>query len=444
MESPMLLNTESVSVKAEPCEDDTIPDEPTFVEIEPLLNTVYVKDEVNYESVSIKDEPSSDVCVTDSKHHRVSIKTEPLCSGASVKDEPSSNVCVKEFKHHGVSIKTEPLCSDVSVKDEPSSNVCVKESKHHGVSIKTEPLCSNVGDESKFYGVSINTEPFCSNTNVKESNCHDISMKSEPLCSDTNVKDEPLVGSGPELYTEHAMKDELVLDPMLCHATTGRIRKKLRTKLKTYQCDHCEYTTSRKIGFDRHLRKHNQPYTPDECDFASDDQSQDQAMTHTGEKPKKSNLQSDKQNHNEDKPYECDQCSYSASHEKDLVIHMRKHTGERPFKCNQCDHATISQKYLQAHYKRHDSSAKPYKCDQCKNAYTSKRGLEDHKLMIHIKAGSMPATDGISVSTSISGKTLYKCGKCPYVNSRKWYVQLHAINAHSSEEKPYKLYHLYS
>ncbi|XP_063630745.1 uncharacterized protein LOC134802081 [Cydia splendana] len=244
MESSALQGTESVCVKAEPCDDVCTTDEPTFegvsVKAEPE-NAVFVKDEPRCESVPIKAEPRCE---------SVSIKAELLVDPVCVKDEP---------RCESMSIKDEPRCDSVSIKAEPIVDP---------VFVKDEPRCEIV---------PIIVEPLLDAVCVKEElRCDDVSIKAEPSCSDVCVKDEPLSAStaaaASGLYANHDVKDELVLVPELVErlARTGRTGQKPGSGSYRYKCAECEYSTAKKTTLRRHAKKNHAKLVDYEFDSNDD------------------------------------------------------------------------------------------------------------------------------------------------------------------------------
>ncbi|KAI8499018.1 hypothetical protein Bbelb_234710 [Branchiostoma belcheri] len=101
---------------------------------------------------------------------------------------------------------------------------------------------------------------------------------------------------------------------------------------KPYKCDKCDYSAAFKPSLDRHL------------------------ATHTGQKP-----------------YKCDQCDYSTAWKSHLDYHLTKHTGGKPYMCGEYGYMTTCQFSLAQHMK----GQKPYKCDQCSYSAASKAFTSD-------------------------------------------------------------------
>ncbi|XP_063371772.1 zinc finger protein 571-like [Cydia amplana] len=127
MESSAVQGADNVSVKAEPCEDVCIKDEPTF-------ETVLVKTEPDLVYVNVQDEPSCE---------NVSTKAEPSCTYVSVKIEPLD------------------LSADHAVKDEP---VLGPELVEHYVQTGLTPQKKPSGNTETYQHLS-------KDTNVKRYRC---------------------------------------------------------------------------------------------------------------------------------------------------------------------------------------------------------------------------------------------------------------------------------
>ena len=79
------------------------------------------------------------------------------------------------------------------------------------------------------------------------------------------------------------------------------------------------------------------------------------------------------------KTYACPYCSYAASRQDNLTVHMRRHTGERPYACPYCPYTAAQSSTLKAHIRVHNGE-KPYSCTQC--SYTA---AQQSTLMSHIQ-----------------------------------------------------------
>lgn len=115
------------------------------------------------------------------------------------------------------------------------------------------------------------------------------------------------------------------------------------------------------------IKIQKKPFQCDQCDYsaARSCHLKDHMLTHSNEKP-----------------FQCDQCDYSCVTKSALKLHIRTHTGERPFRCDQCDYAAARGDSLASHMRIH-TSAKPFKCDECAYCTAYRQALVQHKKRIH-------------------------------------------------------------
>ena len=81
----------------------------------------------------------------------------------------------------------------------------------------------------------------------------------------------------------------------------------------------------------------------------------------------------------DERPYKCDQCSYSSADANNLAMHMKRHN---PYKCDQCNYQGNHRSNLRKHIRSvHEGII--YSCDQCQYKATTKPNLKSHKESIH-------------------------------------------------------------
>ncbi|XP_066284543.1 zinc finger protein 572-like [Branchiostoma lanceolatum] len=121
----------------------------------------------------------------------------------------------------------------------------------------------------------------------------------------------------------------------------------------------------------------DKPYKCDECSFSSPQRDKliRHMKTHTQGPRARPNL----------RPclHSCAQCGYGTPHKDKLARHLRTHSGEKPFKCPQCTYASSRKDKLMRHMPTH-TGEKPHKCPQCTYATARKDKLNRH-VLTHIK-----------------------------------------------------------
>ncbi|XP_048002587.1 zinc finger protein 3-like [Leguminivora glycinivorella] len=446
MESSALQGSDNVSVKTEPCEE------------------LYIKCEATFEEVSVKAEPlSEDLCVKE-ESGRQSRSMDSIFELKSPALQDSDNVCVKTEPCEKLNIKCEATFEGVSVKAETfSEDLCVKEeSGRQSISLKPEPNCGSV---------SMKPEPQLDTFFVKEEpRSESVSREVKPSCSGVNVKRESLgKNAESELYTDHAVKDELVLglelvEKKVCRTPTGHTSSKMpggskphqcnqssyasksqcslrnhpltkvtkHTDEKPYKCEHCSYTTAYRESFHIHLESHtNEKKTKKKkcyCGYTTTSQRSLRLhilRNHTDEKPFKCDqcgfataLKDDfafhKRKHADKigNSFICDICGHSSKQKRVLIDHMRLHTGEKPHKCKKCGYSSALIQYLKNHAKCHSRVGKKfYKCDVCNDSFSTKRTLSYH-LRLH-------------------SENSYKCKQCSFTSAYRGAFILH-VQSHDS------------
>ncbi|XP_078678443.1 uncharacterized protein LOC144914460 [Branchiostoma floridae x Branchiostoma belcheri] len=121
----------------------------------------------------------------------------------------------------------------------------------------------------------------------------------------------------------------------------------------------------------------DKPYKCEDCSFSSPQRDKliRHIKTHTQGPRARPNL----------RPcvHSCAQCGYGTPHKDKLVRHLRTHSGEKPFKCPQCTYASSRKDKLVRHMATH-TGEKPHKCPQCTYATARKDKLNRH-VLTHIK-----------------------------------------------------------
>ena len=121
--------------------------------------------------------------------------------------------------------------------------------------------------------------------------------------------------------------------------------------------------------------------------------------------------------HNDEKPFTCDQCTFTSKYSSNLKKHqnlIHKKGGTKSFECDfpQCPYIAHYLSHLISHKKIHDDE-KPFKCDFPQCPYESKHlySLKRHK-NIH------------------ESKQSYKCNQCTYASNYAFSLKRHQKAMH--------------
>ena len=155
-------------------------------------------------------------------------------------------------------------------------------------------------------------------------------------------KHDSTTTADPDLEDLHQTPPEEEFDCKLCFFRTNiskAFEKHVRMKHAggMFQCQHCDYTTTRSGNLKAHSRKHTgEMLQCQHCDYttAQSGNLKSHSRKHTGEK------------------LQCQYCDYATARSDHLKAYSRKHTGEM-FQCQHCDFTTTQFGNLKSHSRKH-------------------------------------------------------------------------------------------
>ena len=188
------------------------------------------------------------------------------------------------------------------------------------------------------------------------------------------------------------------------------------TDHKPYQCDLCDYSSSKRSSLKRHLDSHTevepfnreahmreQYFSCDQCDFKS--------LTAGPRLKEHLTLHSSSRG---EKAYKCELCDQAFGTRGHLAVHMRSHSamGMEPFKCDLCSYSSNKRSRMTRHVLKH-TGLKPFKCDMCKYA-----AVQKYDLLIHRRKHT--------------GEKPFTCNQCDYKSNRASHLKKHVQTVHNA------------
>uniref|UniRef100_A0A452HVK6 Uncharacterized protein n=1 Tax=Gopherus agassizii TaxID=38772 RepID=A0A452HVK6_9SAUR len=169
--------------------------------------------------------------------------------------------------------------------------------------------------------------------------------------------------------------------------------RKLHSGMKTYGCELCGKRFLDSLRLRMHLLAHSagaKAFVCDQCgaQFSKEDALETHRQTHTGDHPyecefcgscfrDESTLKGHKRIHTGEKPYECNGCGKKFSLKHQLETHYRVHTGEKPFECKLCHQRSRDYSAMIKHLRTHNG-ASPYQCNICLEYCPSLSAMQKH------------------------------------------------------------------
>ena len=148
------------------------------------------------------------------------------------------------------------------------------------------------------------------------------------------------------------------------------------------------------------------PFSCNECSYTANTayQLKEHAHKHRKEKPFSCNecsytantaykLKEHAHKHRKEKPFSCNVCSYTANTAHQLKEHAHKHRNEKPFNCNECSYTATRANNLRDHILANHRNMKPFKCATCGNKYVRKRDCAKHQRQKHPEMNADSASE---------------------------------------------------
>ena len=192
--------------------------------------------------------------------------------------------------------------------------------------------------------------------------------------------------------------------------TAEKPRKKFRCRrIQTFSCNECSHTFNRLYQLRDHiLANHEKQFKCSECgkkyvhkgNFAKHQRQKHPEMNADSASERcdhlknrqitlKDDASSEKKNmlghleQTNEKPFSCNECSYTANTAYQLKEHAHKHRKEKPFSCKECSYTANEAHHFKEHAYKH-MKEKPLNCNECYvYAATRANNLRDHILANH-------------------------------------------------------------
>ena len=152
---------------------------------------------------------------------------------------------------------------------------------------------------------------------------------------------------------------------MECHMGVDR---------KRFPCEACGAKFTTKESLQHHRRERHtgeRPFKCEHCDrsFSHNNYLKLHRKHHTGER------------------FTCEVCGASFLQRQTLTVHVRIHTGENPFSCEECSRKFRRKDSLKSHVIRHHRSERPFNCKVCTRGFVKACKLKEH---MRIHTGEAP------------------------------------------------------
>lgn len=204
------------------------------------------------------------------------------------------------------------------------------------------------------------------------------------------------------------------------------------TNTLRYKCDECLFSTSFKCNFDRHILEKHEERKPFQCNYCEYKTSRNERLISHFD-----NCHNDE--HNLEKRFKCDwnECELSFI----SLSSLRQHRLSHSLLCKSCFKGFKSKFHLTQHMLTH-SHVKTVQCEHCSYKARFKKELMDHMKAIHTELLPKNIFDKL-LECKICGKKFaspsklkrhqnihiglkpFKCDKCSYATASKQHLERH-------------------
>ena len=179
---------------------------------------------------------------------------------------------------------------------------------------------------------------------------------------------------------------------------------------KPLKCNQFSYTSSH-LTTHKEVHEGKKPFNCDQCEYTACSESRIKLhkKKHDGGDSKRSKV-------HKGTPVKCKQYQFKSFHARNHRAHKKAHNGNLTFMCDQCDYLASCAGNLKRHIMKH-TGEKPFKCDICDYSASNAHHVRTHK-------------------RKHSGEKPFKCDQCDYAASRSDNLNVHKRN--HLGERPFK------
>ena len=343
-----------------------------------------------------------------------------VCSFALFDDNATCDACQNLYKNNNSGPRTE-ICSKVSRASRSRRKVTGLDSTYcDSLNVEnTIHMEGNISMESDSVELPDNVLMEWSTNQEKDV----ISINEISILPDTDVavNETKCKTSQPNEYNKLSLNtfeecdrpsnEKLALD--------GNVRTNDKTH-KSFHCRQCQKVFFSRSNLSKHHREHHQE--PDEARDINLKNNKGYECQSCDFKTSRRTGLTDHINavHDKLKLYMCQHCSHTFASNGNLTQHIQAvHEKLRPFICQYCTYATSSQPNLRKHIKAVHHKIRDFKCSICPFDAASKQLLVRHVQAVHEKIKA------------------YKCKYCQYECAKGYNMKVHIRHVHE-KQKGYK------